>query len=255
MFSISTKKIIMSNKKDLFKITVFMLLANVITQGIPTLIKVLSDKVGEFSIKYVLCISLFVIILGFLEYLSNILADKYYFIYTNNIGNQLLEKLLKAVLRLKSSQLREYNPDNLLRIATDDIVQMKNSIVKEFFISISTIISVIILFIFVVNLDYKLAAITFVWYIGYYYISNKIISSISKKRSIERQNYTDVVSYSKDIIYGTNDFKYFANFNSLFNNIKNTNNKYNESNVKLMVTSSMARYLTYIGSFTNMGLS
>lgn len=254
MFSISTKKIIMSNKKDLFKITVFMLLANVITQGIPTLIKVLSDKVGEFSIKYVLCISLFVIILGFLEYLSNILADKYYFIYTNNIGNQLLEKLLKAVLRLKSSQLREYNPDNLLRIATDDIVQMKNSIVKEFFISISTIISVIILFIFVVNLDYKLAAITFVWYIGYYYISNKIISSISKKRSIERQNYTDVVSYSKDIIYGTNDFKYFANFNSLFNNIKNTNNKYNESNVKLMVTSSMARYLTYIGSFTNIAI-
>lgn len=252
--NMTTKKIILSNKKDLAFITFFMLLANVISQGIPTLIKVLSDNLTGISVIEIAIIGVCLVFLGFIEYFSNILADKFYFSYTNKIGNELLEKFLKAILNTKSSKIRKYNPDNLLRMATDDINQLKKSIVKEFFISVSTIVSIITLLSFVIHLDYKLAAITIIWYILYFSLSNKLINTISKKRNIERQEYTNVVSYSKDAIYGANDFKYFADYDIFFDKIKKVNNKYNEANVKLMVSSSMSRYLTYIGTFTNIAL-
>ncbi|MBR3813576.1 MAG: ABC transporter ATP-binding protein [Spirochaetaceae bacterium] len=250
----TSKKIILSNKKDLTIITFFMLLANIISQGIPTLIKVLSDNLTGISIIKITIIGIGLIFLGFIEYFSNILADKFYFSYTNKIGNELLEKFLKALLNTKSSKIRKYNPDNLLRMATDDINQLKKSIVKEFFISVSTIVSIITLLCFVIHLDYKLAILTIIWYLLYFSLSNKLINTIYKKRYVERQEYTNIVSYSKDVIFGANDFKYFANCNLFFDKIKKINNKYNEANVKLMISSSMANYLTYIGSFTNIAL-
>lgn len=248
------KKIISSNKKDLILITFFMLLANIISQGIPTLIKVLSDNLTGISIFEITIIGIGLIFLGFVEYFSNILADKFYFSYTNKIGNELLEKLLKTILNMKSSKIRKYNPDNLLRMATDDINQLKKSIVKEFFIFVSTFVSIITLLCFVIHLDYKLAIVTIVWYVLYFSMSNQLINTIYKKRNVERQEYTNVVSYSKDAIYGANDFKYFANYNIFFDKIKIVNNKYNEANVRLMISSSMANYLTYIGAFTNIAL-
>ncbi|WP_029410873.1 ABC transporter transmembrane domain-containing protein, partial [Treponema pedis] len=187
-------KLMLSKKKELLIITIFMLIAKLLSQGIPTLIKFISDNFFNTPYLIILSVAGGLVSAGFVQYLSDYFADKYYWKFTNGIGLELLREFLKIVLNSKTQVFSKMSPDELSRMAASDIQQLKEAIIKQYFISISTVIEVVTLLSFILLLDYKLGAVTIVWYIFFYFISKKLVDKISKNRITERSNYTEVMA-------------------------------------------------------------
>ncbi|QOW60516.1 ATP-binding cassette domain-containing protein [Treponema pedis] len=247
-------KLMLSKKKELLIITIFMLIAKLLSQGIPTLIKFISDNFFNTPYLIILSVAGGLVSAGFVQYLSDYLADKYYWKFTNGIGLELLREFLKIVLNSKTQVFSKMSPDELSRMAASDIQQLKEAIIKQYFISISTVIEVITLLSFILLLDYKLGAVTIVWYIFFYFISKKLVDKISKNRITERSNYTEVMALAKDAVYGNFDLKYYASYDGFFKHLEKINKKYISSHISLMLTQSQSRYLKYIGNFTNIAI-
>ncbi len=198
----SILKLILSKKKELLLITTFMLIAQLLSQGIPTLIKFISDNFLESPPAIILLLAGGLVTAGFVQYFSDYFADKYYWKFTNGIGLELLREFLMVVLNSSKQVFSKMSPNELSRMATSDIQQLKEAIIKQYFISISTLIKVITLLAFVLLLDYTLGIITILWYILFYFLSKKLIDKIAKDRISERTNYTEVIALAKDAVYG-----------------------------------------------------
>lgn len=247
-------KLILSKKKELLIITLFMILAQLLSQGIPTLIKFISDNFLDSPPLIVLALAGGLTAAGFVQYFSDYLADKYYWKFTNGIGLELLKEFLMIVMNSKTLVFSKMSPDELSRMATSDIQQLKEAVIKQYFISISTVIKVLTLLLFVLLLDYKLGLITILWYILFYCVSKKLVDKISKDRINERANYTEVMALAKDAVYGNFDLKYYASYEGFFEHLEKINKKYISSHISLMLTSSQSRYLKYIGNFTSIAI-
>ena len=250
----SILNLILSKKKELLLITCFMIIAQLLSQGIPTLIKFISDNFLESPPVIILLLAGGLILAGFVQYFSDYFADKYYWKFTNGIGLELLRVFLMIVLNSSKQVFSNMNPDELSRMATSDIQQLKEAIIKQYFIAISTLIKVITLLSFVLLLDYKLGTMTILWYVLFYFISKKLIDKIAKDRTRERTDYTEVMALAKDAVYGNFDLKYYASYNGFFKHLENINKKYISSHISLMLTSSQSRYLKYIGNFTSIAI-
>lgn len=79
------------------------------------------------------------VVAGFVQYVSDYLADKYYWHFTNSIGFQLLRDFVAVVLNSNKKVFSHMSPDELSRMATSDIPQLQQAIIKQYFISISTV--------------------------------------------------------------------------------------------------------------------
>ena len=247
-------KLILSKKKELLIITLFMILAQLLSQGIPTLIKFISDNFLDSPPLIVLALAGGLTAAGFVQYFSDYFADKYYWKFTNGIGLELLKEFLMIVMNSKTLVFSKMSPDELSRMATSDIQQLKEAVIKQYFISISTVIKVLTLLLFVLLLDYKLGLITILWYILFYCVSKKLVDKISKDRINERANYTEVMALAKDAVYGNFDLKYYASYEGFFKHLEKINKKYISSHISLMRTGSQSRYLKYIGNFTSIAI-
>ncbi|UTC74004.1 ABC transporter ATP-binding protein [Treponema sp. OMZ 792] len=247
-------KLILSKKKELFIITFFMIVAQLLSQGIPTLIKFISDSFIDSTPLIVLLVAGGLTAAGFVQYFSDYFADKYYWKFTNGIGLELLKEFLMIVMNCKTLHLSKMNPDELSRMATSDIQQLKEAVIKQYFISISTVIKVLTLLLFVLLLDYKLGLITIIWYILFYFVSKRLVDKISKDRINERADYTEVMALAKDAVYGNFDLKYYASYEGFLKHLEKINKKYISSHISLMLTSSQSRYLKYIGNFTSIAI-
>ena len=247
-------KLILSKKKELLIITLFMILAQLLSQGIPTLIKFISDNFLDSPPLIVLALAGGLTAAGFVQYFSDYFADKYYWKFTNGIGLELLKEFLMIVMNSKTLVFSKMSPDELSRMATSDIQQLKEAVIKQYFISISTVIKVLTLLLFVLLLDYKLGLITILWYILFYCVSKKLVDKISKDRINERANYTEVMALAKDAVYGNFDLKYYASYEGFFKHLEKINKKYISSHISLMLTGSQSRYLKYIGNFTSIAI-
>jgi len=252
--TMSIFKLILSKKKELLIITLFMIAAQLLSQGIPTLIKFISDNFLDSPPLLVLALAGGLTAAGFVQYFSDYLADKYYWKFTNGIGLELLKEFLMIVMNSKTLVFSKMSPDELSRMATSDIQQLKEAVIKQYFISISTVIKVLTLLLFVLLLDYKLGLITILWYILFYCVSKKLVDKISKDRINERANYTEVMALAKDAVYGNFDLKYYASYEGFFKHLEKINKKYISSHISLMLTGSQSRYLKYIGNFTSIAI-
>ena len=237
-------KLILSKKKELLIITLFMIAAQLLSQGIPTLIKFISDNFLDSPPLIVLALAGGLTAAGFVQYFSDYFADKYYWKFTNGIGLELLKEFLMIVMNSKTLVFSKMSPDELSRMATSDIQQLKEAVIKQYFISISTVIKVLTLLLFVLLLDYKLGLITILWYIIFYCVSKKLVDKISKDRINERANYTEVMALAKDAVYGNFDLKYYASYEGFFKHLEKINKKYISSHISLMLTGSQSRYLS-----------
>lgn len=246
--------IIMQKKRELFLVTFFMLLGQIISQGIPTIIKYISDFLTDFNPEIVIILVTSLVLAGFVKYFSTILADKYYWQFTNSIGLILIRDFIKVVLKSNKEVFSRLNPDELHRMATGDINNLKNGIIKKYFMGLSTCIEAVTLIAFVLFLDFRLGIITILWYLIFFFISKKIIDNIVEERKSERASYTDIMSLTKDAIYGNFDLKYYASSEGFFNTLDRVNRRYISSHVKLMIRQSFSRYITFIGNFTNIAI-
>ena len=104
-------KLILSKKKELLIITLFMILAQLLSQGIPTLIKFISDNFLNSPPLIILALAGGLTAAGFVQYFSDYFADKYYWKFTNGIGLELLKEFLMIVMNSKTLVFSKMSPD------------------------------------------------------------------------------------------------------------------------------------------------
>lgn len=243
-----------NNRKTIAVISFFIVIEYAIAQSIPYCIKILSDSIVNVDLTGLAGICVLLVIAGVVKFASTLAADIYYWKFTNSLGMQLLNEFLGKVLDASKSDLSRSDPDSLLRIATSDIDRLKQSLVKQYFVSVSTCVSLAILLFFVVLLDIKLAFITIAWYALFYFVSRKFIDRISQQRITERMKYSSVVSFAKDAIFGASEFKYFSHKDEFFKNIDEKLETYNDANSKVMISHSLSQYIAIIGNFTTIAI-
>ena len=122
-------KLILSKKKELLIITLFMIAAQLLSQGIPTLIKFISDNFLDSPPLIILALAGGLTTAGFVQYFSDYFADKYYWKFTNGIGLELLKEFLMIVMNSKTLVFSKMSPDELSRMATSDIQQLKEAVI------------------------------------------------------------------------------------------------------------------------------
>lgn len=245
---------IKKHKKVFLLVCIFMLIASMLSYSIPIGIRELSDNILpslEISIL-VLCVGL--VLIGLIQAGSEYIADRYFLKVSNLIGISLLESFIEKIISAKKKVFSKFDSNTILRIATSDVNQLKQKIIQKYFIIIGLSVECVSVVFFVVLLDWKLGLITFIWYVIFFFTSGKLVDSIRKVRSDERNAYTEVLSYSKDAIFGISDLKYFGNTKNFLSSFHKVNTDYIASDVKLLLKDRLSGYLAMFGKFVNIAL-
>lgn len=250
----SIMKLILKDKKDLFLITFFMLIANFLAQAVPYTIKFLSDGILKMDLLIVVFVAIGLVVIGVIRYFSDFLSDRFYFKFTDKLGYIMLKDFLQAIVYSRNGLMLEFNPDTLSRIALSDIDQLKRVILNQYFVIVSTVLQSCTLAIFVVMIDWKLGLITILWYTLFFFGTRALLNTITIHQTKERKTYSKIITFIKDSIFGSFELKYYADSKIYLEKFDRMNDEYIANDVNAQSSASLFRYLSHIGNFMNIAI-
>lgn len=226
-----------------------MLISNFISHSIPYLFKLLVDNIGNSSIVTASLYILLVVATGFLSYISLILADRFFFFYSEQFAMDLRKRIIRKLYDSKYSIFNKVNIDTLMRMIVSDAEEMKSKFITFVFSIISIVFNIFSLSFFMLTLDWKLALVCISWNVLFFIFTQNFSKNIQKKKEEERSEYSSIVTLHKDAVQGHHEFRFFSSFQFFQDHLKSFKEKYISKAVKSKLSLSYYNYLPRIGQF------
>lgn len=242
-------KMIQKNILLFIVICIFMLLSNFIGYAIPYLFKLFADKLAACSFTEIIVYIGLLLFTGFVSYISLILSDKFFFIYSEKFAFSLRDDILKKIYFSSFELFNKTDLNVFLRIVVSDSEEIKTAFSTMIFVLISIIFDTAILIFFMLKLEWKLSLACIIWNFLFFILTNKFSKNIQTSQKEERSEYGAVISLYKDFIQDHVDFRFFSQLSIFQNHMLPIKQAYIKKSMKAKMASSYYNYLPKIGQF------
>jgi len=242
-------EILVSNKKYICIITFFMGISTFLGYAIPYFFKILVDNLTNFEIKDYFFILGLTIIISVVLYISSIIAEKYFVIFSENFTYNLQKKIIKKMYNSKPRIFNEYTINDFIRIVISDIYELKETLSSYIFQIINLTIRVFSLIFFLSKINIVISSILIMWYLFFYLYTKRFSNKVYISQIKERDEYSNIISRYKDIILGHIDSKFLFSIDEFLKSMDNVFNKYLKTSIKLNINQTGYRSLTTFSEF------